>query len=83
MKSQKYTHLYLQVFVVGARQTLESHHESCTLKYKNAKSRLGLKTYTSVQTYKEMDITANQHGDKITKSVFKVRAGYLALNNWQ
>lgn len=83
MKSQKYTRLYLQVFVVGAGQALESHHESCTLKYKNAKSRSGLKSYTSVQTYKEMDITANQHGDKITKSVFKVRAGYLALNNWQ
>lgn len=44
-KRQKYAHLYtrlyLQVFVVGARQTLESHHESCTLQYKNTKRGIG------------------------------------------
>lgn len=37
-----YTHLYLQVFVVGARQPLESHHESCTLEYKNTKLGIGV-----------------------------------------
>lgn len=79
MRSQKSTHLYLQVFVVGAGQTLESHHESCTLKYRNTNSRLGLRTYTYVRTYKEMDIIANQQADTITKSVLKVRAGYLAV----
>lgn len=36
-----YTRLYLQVFVVGARQTLERHHESCTLEYKNTKRGIG------------------------------------------
>lgn len=36
-----YTRLYLQVFVVGARQTFESHHESCTLEYKNTKHGIG------------------------------------------
>lgn len=58
MKSQKYPRSYLQVFVVGAGQTLESHHESCTLTQKNTKSMLGLKTYMYVQTYEEMEIVA-------------------------
>lgn len=68
MKAQKYPHLYLQVFVVGAGQTLESHHESCTLKHQNTKFRLGW---------------TNIHREGNHSKPAKVRAGYLVLNNWQ
>ena len=73
---------HLQVFVVGAGQALQCHHEACTLQYRQSWVEFYRKTATSHRNYKscpekkrrERSETLSCHEEKLLMGLWHTRA---------